>query len=76
MIIYQKRAKRAFGIGLKGGGKSSCLLLFSSQVAGPKWVKLSGIILGIRENVLAKEFFEKVEKEKKLKVLEGPVGFV
>ena len=33
-----------------------------SEMAEPIWVKLSGIIWGMRENVLAKEFFEKVEK--------------
>ena len=30
-------------------------------MAGPIWVKLSGIIWGVRENVLAKEFFEKMK---------------
>ena len=31
-------------------------------MAGPIWVKLLGIVEGCRENVLAKEFFEKIEK--------------
>ena len=31
-------------------------------MAEPIWVKLLGIIEGIWENVLAKEFFEKFEK--------------
>jgi len=30
-----------------------------SDMAGPIWVKLSGIEEGARENDLAKEFFEK-----------------
>ena len=33
-------------------------------MAGPIWVKLSGMIKVGCENVLAKEFFEKVEKLK------------
>ena len=38
--------------------------LMISEVAGPIWVKLSGVVKYVRENDLAKEFFEKVEKEK------------
>ena len=38
--------------------------LMISEMAGPIWVKLSGIVKGGRENDLAKEFFEKVENEK------------
>ena len=61
--LDQKRAMRAFGIGLEGGGKSSCQEFMISYMAEPNWVKLSGIILKIQENDLAKEFFEKVEKK-------------
>ena len=34
-----------------------------SNMAEPIWVKLSGIIEGICENVLAKEFFEYMKLE-------------
>ena len=44
------------------GGKSCALLLMVSEMAGPIWVKLSGIVKGGRENDLAKEILEKVEK--------------
>ena len=33
-----------------------------ANMAEPFWVKLSGILEGWCENVLAKEFFEKIEK--------------
>ena len=31
-------------------------------MAGPIWLKLSDMVMGSRENVLAKEFFKKIEK--------------
>ena len=33
-----------------------------SEMAGPIWLKLLGIVEDGRENDLAKEFFEKIEK--------------
>ena len=53
---------QAFGMGLKRGGQSCALEFMISNTAVPNWVKLSGIIYGIRENDLLKEFFENVEK--------------
>ena len=38
--------------------------LMISEMAGPIWGKLSGIVEGECENDLAKEFFEKIEKLK------------
>ena len=39
-----------------------------SIMAEPKWVKLSGIIYGMRETDLAKESFSKKVKMKKVKI--------
>ena len=48
--------------GFQGGCKSCCLSLIDSEMAGPILVKLSGIVKCGRENVLAKEFCEKISK--------------
>ena len=45
-----------------------------SEMAEPIWVKLSGIIWGMRENVLAKEFFEKVEVSQFVQFTLRPLG--
>ena len=42
--LYQKRAKRGFGIRLERGGKSNALEFMISNMAEPNWVKLSGVI--------------------------------
>ena len=45
-------------------GESCCKWLMISNMAGPIWMKLSGIVEGGKENALAKEFFEKIKKLK------------
>ena len=40
-----------------GAGESRSSYLISSQMAGPIWLKLSGVVEDRGENVLAKEFF-------------------
>ena len=53
-FIQAERAKRArLGI----WEDSSCLSLIDSEMAGPMGLKLSGMVEGVCENVLAKEFF-------------------
>ena len=46
------------------------------NMAAPNWVKLKGIIWGMRENVLTKDFFLEKFQNKKVNLFEGPVGFV
>ena len=53
VIFYPRRAKRALG----SEENSSCLLLIDSEMAGPIKLKLGGMVEGMQENVLAKEFF-------------------
>ena len=55
-----RRAKRALG----SGENSSCLLLIDSEMAGPFRLKLGGMIKGMGENVLAKEFFGSVNLDR------------
>ena len=46
--------------GFQGVGKCSCVWLIRSHVAGSIWFFLSGIAVGMSQNVLVKEFFGKV----------------
>lgn len=48
-----RRAKRALG----SVENSRCPLLIDSEMAGPIKLKLGGMVEGMQENVLAKEFF-------------------
>ena len=59
MIItfHPRRAKRALG----SEENSSCTLLIDSEMAGPIRLKLGGMVEGMGENVLAKEFFGSIE---------------
>ena len=57
---YPRRAKRALG----SVENSSCPLLIDSEMAGPIKLKLGGMVEGIAENVLAKEFFGSVEVDR------------
>ena len=41
-----------------------CLLLIDSEMAGPIKLKLGGMVEGMCENVLAKEFFGSVEVDR------------
>ena len=43
---------------------SSCPLLIDSEMAGPIKLKLGGMVEGMCENVLAKEFFGSVEVDR------------
>ena len=52
-VANPRRAKRALG----SEGNSSCVLLIDSEMAGPIKLKLGGMVEGMQENVLAKEFF-------------------
>ena len=54
------RAKRALG----SGENSGCTLLIDSDMAGRIRLKLGGMVEGIAENVLAKEFFGFVEVDR------------
>ena len=51
-----RRAKRALG----SRENSSCTSLIDSEMAGPIKLKLGGMVEGMCENVLAKEFFGSV----------------
>ena len=50
---HPRRAKRALG----SEEDSSCMELIDSEMAGPIRLKLGGMVEGMGENVLAKEFF-------------------
>ena len=63
-FLCPRRAKRALG----SGENSSALLLIDSEMAGPMELILCGMIEGVWENVLAKEFFRSVEVD------QGQVG--
>ena len=54
--FYPRRAKRALG----SGENSSRLLFIDSEMAGRIRLKLGGIVEGMQENDLAKEFFRSV----------------
>ena len=41
-----------------------CVLLIDSEMAGPIKLKLGGVVEGMQENVLAKEFFGSVEVDR------------
>ena len=58
--FYPRRAKRALG----SEENSRCSLLIDSEMAGPIKLKLGGMIKGMQENVLAKEFFGSVEVDR------------
>ena len=45
-----------------GGAKSSSSDPVISNVAEPIWLKLSEMVVGMGQNVLVKDFFEKIEK--------------
>ena len=62
---FQIRAKRAFGRYIHS--KSCCNDPISSEMAGPRVLKLGGLVEGMGENVLAKEFFGSVN-------IQGQVG--
>ena len=47
---------------VEGGEECSCYLPFISYIAGPIWVKLSGIMENSAQNVLVKEFVKKIER--------------
>ena len=49
--FYQSRRLRS---GFQGVGKSCCLWLIAAKLAGPIWLKLSDMVLGRWQNVLAK----------------------
>ena len=53
MHHYPRRAKRALG----SVENSSCPLLIDSKMAGPIRLKVGGMVEGMQENVLAKNFF-------------------
>ena len=70
-FFNQKRAKRAFGMGLEGGRQ---ILLFWVNDLQYGWTKVGQTfrhILGMLENDLAKIFFEKMKK-KKVKIFGQP----
>ena len=50
---YPRRAKRALG----SRENSGCVSLIDSEMAGRIRLKLGGMVEGMGENVLAKEFF-------------------
>ena len=52
-MLYPRRAKRALG----SRENSSGLTLIDSDMAGRMGLKLGGMVEGMQENVLAKEFF-------------------
>ena len=53
IVSYPRRAKRALG----SRENSSGLSLIDSHMAGRIGLKLGGMVEGMQENVLAKEFF-------------------
>ena len=55
-----RRAKRALG----SGENSGRLSLIDSHMAGRIGLKLGGMVEGMQENVLAKEFFGSVEVDR------------
>ena len=59
-IFYPRRAKRALG----SEENSRCTLLIDSEMAGPIRLKLGGMVEGIAENDLAKEFFGSVNVDR------------
>ena len=59
-MINPRRAKRALG----SEENSVCLLLIDSEMAGRIRLKLGGMVEGMCENVLAKEFFGSVEVDR------------
>ena len=59
-VIQPRRAERA----LVSGENSGCVLLIDSEMAGRIRLKLSGMVEGMGENVLAKEFFGSVEVDR------------
>ena len=61
--LIQGRRPQYWGL---GKCESSSLWLIDSEIAGPIWVKLSGIVKYMVECVLAKEFFKKLEYKKLL----------
>ena len=58
--IYPRRAKRALGSRENSRG----VLLIDSEMAGRIRLKLGGMVEGMQENVLAKEFFGSVEVDR------------
>ena len=58
--FHPRRAKRALG----SGENSRRVLPIDSEVAGRIGLKLGGMVEGMRENVLAKEFFGSVEVDR------------
>ena len=60
LFVYPRRAKRALG----SEENSSCMELIDSEMAGPIRLKLGGMVEGMGENVLAKEFFGSVEVDR------------
>ena len=58
--VYPRRAKRALG----SEENSGRLLLIDSEMAGRIGLKLGGMVEGMGENVLAKEFFGSVEVDR------------
>ena len=60
MLVYPRRAKRALG----SEENSRRLLLIDSEMAGRIGLKLSGMVEGMGEKVLAKEFFGSVEVDR------------
>ena len=68
--INLDQRKRVLVLDVWRVGESWCVCLMISEMAGPIWVKLSGVVKYVRENDLAKEFFEK--NEKKLMFLATP----
>ena len=57
---YPRRAKRALG----SRENSRVLSLIDSEMAGRIRLKLGGMVEGMQENVLAKEFFGSVEVDR------------
>ena len=59
-VVYPRRAKQALG----SRENSGRLTLIDSEMAGPIGLKLGGMVEGMCENVLAKEFFGSVEVDR------------
>ena len=59
-LSYPRRAKRALGSEENCG----CSELIDSEMAGPIRLKVGGMVEGMQENVLAKEFFGSVEVDR------------
>ena len=59
-MSYPRRAKRALG----SEENSSALTLIDSEMAGPIGLTIGGMVEGMQENVLVKEFFGSVEVDR------------